>query len=74
MVEKFSEDVFEEIEGHIVCTGYSGEGSKLKPDVKNVEKNIISFATAEEILENDTISLNGKDYIKDDLIPTKGMN
>ena len=55
-VEKFSEDIFEEIEGQIVCTGYSGEGSKLKPDIKNVEKKIVSRATAEEILANDTIS------------------
>ena len=66
-VEKFSEDIFEEIEGQIVCTGYSGEGSKLKPDVKNVEKKIVSMATAEEILANDTISFIGKDYIKDEI-------
>ena len=71
-VEKFSEDVFEEIEGQIVCTGYSGEGSKLKPDIKNVEKKIVSRATAEEILANDTISFNGKDYIKDEIVPGKG--
>ena len=71
-VEKFSEDIFEEIEGQIVCTGYSGEGSKLKPDVKNVEKKIVSMATAEEILANDTISFNGKDYIKDEIVPGEG--
>ena len=67
-VEKFSEDIFEEIEGQIVCTGYSGEGTKLKPDVKNIEKKIISTATAEEILANETISFNGKDYIKDEIL------
>lgn len=71
-VEKFSEDIFEEIEGQIVCTGYSGEGSKLKPDIKNVEKKIVSTATAEEILTNDTISFNGKDYIKDEIVPGEG--
>ena len=71
-VEKFSEDIFEEIDGQIVCTGYSGEGSKLKPDVKNVEKKIVSMATAEEILANDTISFNGKDYIKDEIVPGEG--
>lgn len=71
-VEKFSEDIFEEIDGQIVCTGYSGEGSKLKPDVKNVEKKIVSMATAEEILANDTISFNGNDYIKDEIVPGEG--
>ena len=71
-VEKFSEDIFEEKEGQIVCTGYSGEGSKLKPDVKNVEKKIVSTATAEEILANDTISFNGKDYVKDEIVPGEG--
>lgn len=71
-VEKFSEDIFEEIEGQIVCTGYSGEGSKLKPDIKNVEKKIVSRATAEEILANETISFNGKDYIKDEIEAGEG--
>ena len=71
-VEKFSEDIFEEIEGEVVCTGYSGEGSKLKPDIKNIEKKFVSTATAEEILANDTISFNGKDYIKDEIVPGEG--
>lgn len=72
VVTKFSEDVFEEVDGQIVCTGYSGEGSKLKPDIKNVEKKIISIATAEEILANDIISFNGKDYIKNEVVPGEG--
>jgi type I restriction enzyme S subunit len=72
IVEKFSEDKFEEIDGQIVCTEYSGEGSKLKPDIKSVEKKLVSTATAEEILANDTISFNGKDYIKDDIVPGDG--
>ena len=71
-VEKFSEDIFEEIDGQIVCTGYSGEGSKLKPDIKNLEKKIVSTATVEEILANDTISFNGKDYVKDEIVPGEG--
>ena len=71
-VEKFSEDIFEEIEGQVVCTGYSGEGSKLKPDIKNLEKKIVSTATAEEILANGIISFNGKDYIKDEIVPGEG--
>jgi type I restriction-modification system DNA methylase subunit len=72
IVEKFSEDKFEEIDGQIVCTEYSGEGSKLKPDIKSVEKKLVSTATAEEILTNDTISFNGKDYIKDEIVPGEG--
>lgn len=71
-VEKYSEDIFKEIDGQILCTGYSGEGSKLKPDIKNVEKKIVSRATAEEILANETISFNGKDYIKDEIVPGEG--
>ena len=69
IVEKFSKDIFEEIEGQIVCTGYSGEGKKLKPDIKSVKKKIISMTTAEEILANDTISFIGNNYIKDEIIP-----
>lgn len=72
IVEHFSEDKFEEIAGQIICSEYSGEGSKLKADIKSVEKKIVSTTTAEEILANDTISFNGKDYIKDEIIPGDG--
>jgi type I restriction-modification system DNA methylase subunit/restriction endonuclease S subunit len=72
VVEKFTEDKFEEINELIVCTEYSGEGSKLKPDVKSVKKKIISIATAEEILGNNNISFNGKDYAEDGIIPGIG--
>jgi type I restriction-modification system DNA methylase subunit/restriction endonuclease S subunit len=71
-VSKFSEDKFEEIDGQIVCSDYAGEGSKLKPDVKSVNKTVVSVATADEILANDIISFNGKDYINDEIVAGEG--
>uniref|UniRef100_A0A6C0EI08 site-specific DNA-methyltransferase (adenine-specific) n=1 Tax=viral metagenome TaxID=1070528 RepID=A0A6C0EI08_9ZZZZ len=71
-VSKFSEDKFDEIDGQIVCSDYAGEGSKLKPDIKSVDKTVVSVATADEILANDIISFNGKDYIKDEIVEGEG--
>ena len=61
VVEKFTEDKFEEILGEIVLT-------ECKDDIKGVVDKVVSTATREEILENPICSLNGKDYNKQEIV------
>ncbi len=62
IVEKYSEDAFEEIDGVIVLT-------ENKDDIARVYDSYISEATVEEILTNKTVSLNGKEYNKKEIVP-----
>ena len=57
IVERYKEDKFEEIGNEIVLTESQG-------DICNINDNIISEATKNEILTNPIISLTGKDYDK----------
>jgi len=57
IVERYKEDKFEEIGNDIVLTESQG-------DICNINDNIISEATKNEILTNPIISLTGKDYDK----------
>lgn len=61
IVEKYTEDVFEEINDEIVLI-------ENKDDICNITDNLISVASKEEILSNNICSLNGKDYIKEQTI------
>jgi restriction endonuclease S subunit len=62
IVEKYQEDKFEEINGVIVLT-------ENKDDIARVYDSYISEATVEEILTNKTVSLNGKEYNKKEIVP-----
>ena len=55
IVEKYTEDIFEEINDEIVLTENKG-------DIYGIRNIIVSEATKEEILKNSICSLNGKDY------------
>lgn len=55
IVEKYTEDKFEEIDDEIVLT-------ENKDDISRVYDKLISEATKEDILKNSICSLNGKDY------------
>jgi type I restriction enzyme S subunit len=57
VVDRYEEDVFEEIDGNIVLIENKG-------DIKCVNDVIVSQASADEILKNPICSLNGKDYNK----------
>ena len=72
-IDKFQEDVFEEINGEIFCTGYAGQGNKLKPDIKKVSKNILAKISLEQILQNPVYSLDYKDYTTINIIPNEGF-
>jgi type I restriction-modification system DNA methylase subunit len=61
VVEKFTEDKFEEILGEIALT-------ECKDDFKGVVDKVVSTATREEILTNPICSLNGKDYNKQEIV------
>ena len=60
-VERYTEDVFEEIRGEIFLT-------ENKNDISGISDKLISEATIEEVLNNSICSLNGKDYNKKELI------
>lgn len=57
VVERYTEDKFIEIDGDIVI-------AENKGDILGVYDNLISQASAAEILSNPIFSLNGKDYGK----------
>ncbi len=61
IVEKYSEDKFEEIDGFIALTESNG-------DICAVYDALLSEATIDELLENENVSLNGKDYNKKELM------
>ena len=64
VVEKYTEDKFEEINGEIVLT-------ENKDDICGISDRLISEATKDEILKNAICSLNGKDYNKKEIVVSK---
>jgi len=64
IIEKYTEDKFEEIAGEIVLT-------ESKNDINDIIDRLVSEATKEEILKNSICSLNGKDYNKKEIIASK---
>ena len=65
VLEKFTEDKFEEIEGYIVLTENKG-------DVNEVYHKLVSKATRKQILADEKVSLNGKEYNLTTIIPGDG--
>jgi type I restriction-modification system DNA methylase subunit len=65
IVERYTEDKFEEINNEIILT-------ENKNDICNINDIIISEASKEEILKNPICSLNGKDYNKREIIVGEG--
>ena len=57
VVERYTEDIFEEINNEIVITQNKG-------DISGISDKLISEATKDDILKNNICSLNGKDYNK----------
>ena len=64
VVERYEEDKFAEVFGDIVII-------ENKDDIKQVKDVFVSQATREEIFENVNYSLDGKNYIKRDIIVGK---
>ena len=65
VVERYTEDKFEEIGNEIVLT-------ENKDDICGISDKLISEATKDEIVKNPICSLNGKDYNKIELIVGEG--
>jgi len=65
IVEKYTEDKFEEIDNEIILTEYKG-------DIYGIVDKLISEATKEEILNNTIYSLNGKEYNKKEIVVGEG--
>ena len=65
IVEKYTEDKFEEINGEIVLI-------ESKNDIYGICDKLISEATKDEILNNTIYSLNGKDYNKKEIVVGDG--
>jgi type I restriction-modification system DNA methylase subunit len=65
VVEKYTEDVFEEIMGEIVLVNN-------KDDTKSIKDVFLCEISKDDILKNKTCSLLGNDYIKSTLIPNEG--
>lgn len=65
IVERYTENKFEEINGEIVLT-------ENKDDICGISDKLISEATKDEILKNPICSLNGKDYNKKVIVVGKG--
>ena len=65
VVERYTEDKFEEINGEIVL-------NENKDDICGISDKLISEATKDELLKNPIYSLNGKDYNKKEIIVGKG--
>lgn len=61
ILQKYEEDKFEEIDGWIHI-------SESKDDICNVYDALVSEATIDELLVNENVSLNGKDYNKRELM------
>jgi type I restriction-modification system DNA methylase subunit/restriction endonuclease S subunit len=66
VVERYEEDVFEELGGDIMIVENKG-------DIKGVRDVPVSQATREELLSNPICSLNGKDYGKKEIICGQGF-
>jgi type I restriction-modification system DNA methylase subunit len=64
VVERYTEDKFEEINGEIVLT-------ENKDDICDVSDKLISEATKDELFKNPIYSLNGKDYKINNIIVGK---
>ena len=65
IVEKYTEDNFEEIDNEIVLI-------ESKGDIYGIVDKLISEATKEEILNNTIYSLNGKEYNKKEIVVGDG--
>jgi type I restriction-modification system DNA methylase subunit len=65
VVERYTEDKFEEIGGEIVLT-------ENKDDICGISDKLISEATKDEILKNNIFSLNSKDYNKKAIVVGEG--
>jgi len=65
VVERYTEDKFEEIAGEIILT-------ENKDDICGISDKLISEATKNEILKNTICSLNGKDYNKKEIVVGDG--
>jgi type I restriction enzyme S subunit len=65
VVERYSDDKFAEVFGDIVIVENKG-------DIKGVSDILVSQASKEEILKNNSTSLNGKDYNKTEIIIGEG--
>ena len=65
IVEKYTEDKFEEIGGEIVLI-------ENKDDICGISDKLISEATIDEIIKNPIYSLNGKDYNKREIVVGDG--
>jgi restriction endonuclease S subunit len=61
LVDKYTEDNFEEIDEEIILT-------ENKNDISDISDILISEATKDEILNNSICSLNGKNYNKKEII------
>jgi restriction endonuclease S subunit len=65
IVERYTEDKFEEINSEIVLI-------ENKDDISGISDKLISEATKDEILKNSICSLNGKDYNKREIVVGEG--
>jgi len=65
IVERYTEDKFEEIGDEIVLI-------ENKDDICGIKDNLISEATKDDIIRNVICSLNGKDYNKKEIIVGEG--
>jgi hypothetical protein len=65
VIERYTEDKFEEIDGYIYLTENEG-------DIKEVGDVLVSEASRAQIVTNDICSLNGKDYNKRVIVPGEG--
>ena len=65
IVEKYTEDKFEEIDNEIALI-------ESKGDIYGIVDKLISEATKEEILNNTIYSLNGKEYNKKEIVVGEG--
>ena len=61
VIERYTEDKFEEINGEIVLI-------ENKDDISDISENLISEATSNEIIKNSICSLRGIDYNKKKII------
>ena len=60
IVDKYTQDKFEEVNNYIVLT-------ENKCDIKNVYEELVSIALFDELVSNEIVSLNGKDFIKKEI-------
>ena len=65
VVDKIEEDKFEEVGGNIIITENKG-------DIVGVRDRLVSIASRDELLQNSKVSLNGKEYNKQEIIVGDG--